>query len=315
MFAFIAKRLVSFVVVLLVLSLIIFGATQILPGNVANAILGTNATPESVAALEEQLGLNEPLWKQYLTWLGNFVTGDWGESLRLQQEIRPLLLFRMLNSTYLAAAALLGIVVFGIGLGIVSAIRQNSPSDHAISVVALLGISTPAFVLASLLIIIFSGGVWNVLPASGYESPTENFGGWMLHLVLPTITLMSLLLAYVIRMTRSSMIEVLGTNYVRTARLKGAPEQTVILRHALRNALLPTVTVIAMNIGWILGSVVIIEEVFAYPGVGSLMVDAVQNRDLPLLQAAVMVIGTVTMVANFAADLAYAYLNPRIRYR
>lgn len=313
--AFVLRRLGSLVLTLLLLSIIVFGITQLLPGNVAQMILGPYASEDTQAALEEKLGLNEPLVEQYVEWLGGFVQGDWGESLRLSREIRPILLLRLQNSAYLALSSLIGVAVFGIGLGVVAGVRQNRAADHSISIFAFIGISLPAFVSGSMLIILFAGGVWSILPGSGYTPPSEDVTEWLTRLVLPTITLMLLLLAYVIRMTRSSMIEVLSANYIRTARLKGAPERTVVLRHALRNALLPTVTVIAMNIGWILGSVVIVEEIFAYPGVGSLILFSVNNRDLPLLQATVMVVGAVTGLANLAADVAYVYLNPRIRYR
>lgn len=315
MAALIVRRLGALLVTLALLSLIVFGVTQVLPGNVAQMILGPYATVESQQALEKNLKLDEPAWQQYSNWLGRFVRGDWGESLRLGQQIRPILLLRLQNSSYLALSSLLGVTTFGIGLGVVAGVRQHRPADHLISLLAFFGISIPAFVSGSLLIILFAGGLWNVLPGSGYRAPTEDLGGWLAHLILPTITLMLLLLAYVIRMTRSSIIEVLSTNYIRTARLKGASEARVVLGHALRNALLPTVTVIAMNIGWILGSVVIIEEIFAYPGLGSLILFAVHNRDLPLLQASVMVVGVVTGLANLVADILYVYLNPRIRYR
>lgn len=313
--AFVLRRVGSLILTLLLLSLIVFALTQLLPGNVAQMILGTYASEENLAALELQLGLNEPLWRQYFEWVSGFVQGDWGESLRLSQEIQPILLLRLQNSAYLAIASLAGVAVFGIGLGVIAGMRQNKPSDHIISILAFIAISLPAFVTGSLLIILFAGGVWNFLPGSGYMSPSEDIGGWLLRLILPTVTLMMLLLAYVIRMTRSSMIEVLSANYIRTARLKGAPERAVVLRHALRNALLPTVTVIAMNIGWLLGSVVIVEEIFAYPGIGSLILFSVSNRDLPLLQASVMVVGAITGLANLAADIVYVYLNPRIRYQ
>ncbi|MGH2560814.1 MAG: ABC transporter permease [Thermomicrobiales bacterium] len=313
--AFVLRRLGSLVLTLLLLSIIVFGITQLLPGNVAQMILGPYASEDTQAALEEKLGLNEPLAEQYVAWLGGFVRGDWGESLRLSREIRPILLLRLQNSAYLALSSLIGVAVFGIGLGVIAGVRQNRPADHVISIFAFIGISLPAFVSGSMLIILFAGGVWSILPGSGYTPPSEDVREWLTRLVLPTITLMLLLLAYVIRMTRSSMIEVLSANYIRTARLKGAPERTVVVRHALRNALLPTVTVIAMNIGWILGSVVIVEEIFAYPGVGSLILFSVNNRDLPLLQATVMAVGAVTGLANLAADVAYVYLNPRIRYR
>lgn len=312
---FIIRRLGSLVLTLLLLSILVFGVTQLLPGNVAQMILGPYASPETQAALEDKLGLNEPMVEQYLHWLGGFVTGDWGESLRLSQEIRPILLLRLQNSAYLALFSLIGVTIIGIGLGVIAGVRQNKPADHAISLFGFIGISLPSFVTGSLLILLFAGGVWNILPGSGYTPPTENVGEWLRRLILPTVTLMLLLLAYVIRMTRSSLIEVLSANYIRTARLKGVTESVVVLRHALRNALLPTVTVIAMNIGWIMGSVVIVEEIFAYPGIGSLILFSVNNRDLPLLQASVMVVGIVTGLANLAADVAYVYLNPRIRFQ
>lgn len=308
------KRTGSLLITLLILSVIVFAITQILPGNVAYMILGPYATPEGIAALQDKLQLNRPLVIQYVDWLGGFVTGHWGDSLRLGQPVAPILLQRLANSIYLATCALLMIVVFGIGLGIVAAVRRGRFLDNAISVLAFVGMSVPAFVVGALLIIGFGGGWLHLLPGSGYAAPQADPVGWLQHLVLPSITLMLMLLAYVMRMTRSSLVEVLRSNYVRTARLKGLSEGRVVLVHALRNALLPTTTVIAMNIGWLLGSVVIVEQVFAYPGIGSLMIFGIQNRDLPVLQASVMVVGVVTGTGNLVADLLYAYLNPRIRY-
>jgi peptide/nickel transport system permease protein len=307
------KRVASLLVTLLILSAIVFGITQILPGNVAYMILGPYATPQSLAALEDKLQLNRPLVLQYLDWLAGFVTGHWGDSLRLGQPVAPILLQRLANSVYLAVSSLLMIVIVGIGLGIVAAVQRGRFLDHLISIIAFIGMSVPPFVVGALLIIGFGGGWLHILPGSGFAAPTDPVS-WLQHLVLPSITLMLMLLAYVLRMTRSSLVEVLRSNYVRTARLKGLSEQRVVLVHALRNALLPTTTVIAMNIGWLLGSVVIVEQVFAYPGIGSLMIFGIQNRDLPVLQASVMVVGVVTGLGNLAADLLYVYLNPRIRY-
>jgi peptide/nickel transport system permease protein len=313
-FSLVVQRLASLVVTLLVLSVIVFAITQVLPGNVAYMILGPYATPDALAALEDKLQLHRPLIVQYLEWLMGFVSGHWGDSLRLGQPVAPILLLRLANSVYLALTALLMIVLLGIGLGIAAAVRRGTVLDHAISMFAFIGMSVPPFVLGALLIIGFGGGWLHILPGSGYVAPNLDPIGWLQHLVLPSITLMFMLLAYVLRMTRSSLVEVLRSNYVRTARLKGLSEQRVVLVHALRNALLPTTTVIAMNIGWLLGSVVIVEQVFAYPGIGSLMIFGIQNRDLPVLQASVMVVGVVTGLGNLVADLLYVYLNPRIRY-
>lgn len=310
----ILRRLASLLVTIWLLSIIVFAITQVLPGNVAVAILGPYATPQNVVALNHQLGLDRPLLLQYLDWLRGFMTGNWGDSLRMGEPIAPILLLRLENSAYLAAFALIGVVVFGIGLGILAGVRCNKPADYAISLVALITLAAPAFVVGSVLILAIGGGWLHLLPGSGYVDPSQDIGGWLIHLVLPGITLMLMLLAYVIRMMRSSLIDALQSNYVRTARLKGVPEHLVVLRHALRNALLPTVTVIAMNIGWMLGSVVIVEQVFAYPGIGSLTLFAVNNRDLPLLQACVMVVAIVTGLANLLADVLYGYLDPRVRY-
>ena len=308
------RRLGSLLLTLVLLSLITFAITAVLPGNVATMILGPYATPEALHAIERQLGLDRPLWQQYLGWLGGFVSGDWGTSLRSGQPVRDLVLFRLTNSLYLAGAAMLVISTLGVVLGILAAIRRNTWLDHLIGVVAFAGISTPAFVSGSLLIVLLGGGVWRLLPGSGYTDPGHDPVAWAAHLVLPTITLTLMILAYVVRMMRASLIEGLQSNYVRTARLKGLPEAVVVWKHAVRNALLPTITVIAMNLSWLIGSVVIVEQVFAYPGMGDLIVFAVNNRDLPVLQACVLVVGAVTGVGNLAADLLYAALNPRIRY-
>lgn len=310
----IIQRLASLLVTIWLLSLIVFAITQVLPGNVAVAILGPYATPQSVATLNHQLGLDQPLVVQYLEWLRSFVTLQWGDSLRMGEPIAPILFLRLENSAYLAAFALIGVVVFGIGLGILAGARRNQPADYTISFVALVTMAAPAFVVGSVLILTVGGGWLHLLPATGYVDPSQDIVGWLLHLVLPGITLMLLLLAYVVRMMRSGLIDALQSNYVRTARLKGVPERRVVLHHALRNAMLPTVTVIAMNIGWMLGSVVIVEQVFAYPGIGSLTLFAVNNRDLPLLQACVMVVAIVTGLANLLADVLYSYLDPRVRY-
>lgn len=309
-----ARRTGSLLLTLLLLSLITFGITAVLPGNVAAMILGPYATPEALATIERQLGLGRPLWEQYASWLGGFLVGDWGVSLRSGQPVRDQLLFRLANSLYLAGAAMLVISTLGVGLGILAAVRRNTWIDNLIGVVAFAGISTPAFVSGSLLIIFLGGGVWRVFPGSGYTEPNHNLLAWASHLVLPTITLTFMILAYVVRMMRAGLLETLHSNYIRTARLKGVPESVVIWKHAVRNALLPTITVIAMNLSWLIGSVVIVEQVFAYPGMGDLIVFAVNNRDLPLLQACVMVIGAVTGIGNLAADLLYAALNPRVRY-
>lgn len=314
MAALVIKRLGYLVITLWLLSLFVFAITQILPGDVARMILGPYVTDETLRALGQQLGLDRPPLAQYGDWLVRFVSGNWGTSLRMGLPVRDVLLPNLANSLYLGAFALLGVSIFGIGFGVLAGLKQGTMVDAILSTLSFAGISLPSFVLGSILIILFAGGWLKLFPGSGYATPTEDPVDWFMHLVLPGVTLMLMLLAYVLRMTRSGIIEVLQANYIRTARLKGMPERQVIWKHALRNALMPTVTIIAMNIGWLIGSVVVVEEVFAYPGLGRLLVFAVNNRDLPLIQACVMVIGVATGLASMAADILYTILDPRIRY-
>lgn len=308
------RRLGYLAITLWLLSILVFVITQILPGNVARMILGPYVTDEALQVLERQLGLDQPPLVQYTDWLARFVRGDWGISLRMGLPVRDVLIPDLANSVYLAIFALIGVTIFGVTFGMLAGLKQGTLVDGILSTLSFAGISLPSFVTGSILIILFAGGWLNIFPGSGYASPTEDPAGWFMHLVLPGVTLMLMLLAYVLRMTRSGIIEVLQANYIRTARLKGMPEWQVIWKHALRNALMPTVTIIAMNIGWLIGSVVVVEEVFAYPGLGRLLVFAVNNRDLPLIQACVMVIGVATGLANMAADIIYTILDPRIRY-
>ena len=313
MTGYVMRRLALVAVVLVAVSMLVFAITSILPGSVAHLILGPFAPPDQVRALELKLGLDDPLWLQYWRWVSRLANGDFGQSLLMSRPIAPVLAEAFARSLTLTLAAFALIALIGVGLGIVAALRHNRPLDHAVSVGTYLGIAVPEFFWAIVVILVFAATLgW--LPASGYEPMSAGLGVWLEHLIAPTLTLVFAHLAHVSRLTRSSLIEVLKSPYVTAARAKGLPERVVVLRHALRNALLPTITVLALDIGRLMGGIVVIETVFAYPGLGRLLVFSVQSRDIPTLQAAILVVAGVYALANLVADLLYAWLNPRIRY-
>jgi peptide/nickel transport system permease protein len=298
---------------LFIVSIVIFSVTELLPGDVAVMILGSEATDDTLAALRTQLGLDRPAPARYLDWLAGAARGDFGESLRMRTDVGPLVLERLKNSLALAGIALAIGVPLALGLGIIAGLRKDRPADKVITVTTLLGISLPEFVIGSVLIMLFAS-IWPILPATSMIDPTGNPLENVRFLILPAVTLVFVTLAHTARMTRSSVIRVMRTDYVRTATLKGMPRGRIILRHALPNALLPSITVIALNIGWMIGGLIVVETVFAYPGLGQLMIFAVTNRDVPLVQAVALLVALIYALANLGADLLYAVLNPRIRY-
>jgi peptide/nickel transport system permease protein len=293
--------------------MLVFAITTLLPANVAYLILGPFAPPEQVRALELKLGLTDPVWQQYLRWAARFLTGDLGESTLMNRPIAPLLWEALSRSLVLTSVSFVLIAVIGIGLGVLAALRHGRLLDHGVSIATYLGIAVPEFFWAIVVIVIFAAWLgW--LPASGYEPLAAGFAVWAKHLIAPTITLVFGHLAHVSRLTRSSMIEVMQSPYVTAARAKGLPERVVVLRHALRNALLPTITVLALDFGRLMGGIVVVETIFAYPGLGRLVVFSIQNRDIPTLQASILVVAAIYAFANLVADLLYALLNPKIRY-
>ncbi|HZS81452.1 MAG TPA: ABC transporter permease [Stellaceae bacterium] len=310
---YVLKRLLAIAAILAVMSVLIFLITQILPGNVAQVIAGQFASPETVAAVAHRLGLDQPLLVQYWRWASGILGGDLGVSLVMERPVAPVLFHALGNSALLAALSFVFVVLVGIGLGILAAIRHGGILDHCASIFTYVGISVPEFFWGIVLILVFARYLdW--LPSGGAAAWGEGLGPWISHLVLPAATLTFTLIAHVSRLTRSSMIETLRSQYVRNARAKGLPERVVLLRHALRNALLPTITVLAIDVGWLIGGVVVVEAVFAYPGIGRLLIFAIQHHDLPLIQASILVIAAIYCLANLIADLLYAYFNPKIRY-
>lgn len=319
---FILRRLGFFLITLLISSVVIFALVRILPGDVARLILGREATEEEVHAKREELGLNEPLPVQYVTWIVDFAGGDWGESFAFRgQDIRELVLQRFRNSFWLAGLAMLMAIPISIMLGVIAGLTEGKLPDVIISTTTLSVVSLPEFVTGLFLINVVAlrwrdnpiADRFGWFPASSAIRADASFSEALPSLALPAIATTLVLLAYIARLTRAGVIEELKKEYVRTAILKGLPRHVVYLKHVLRNALLPTVTVIAISTGWLISGLVVIEFVFGYPGLGSLLVRAIQRRDLPLIQAIVMLTVSVILVSNFVADLLYAVLNPRIQ--
>lgn len=303
MFNYIVRRLLSAVVVLLGVSTIVFFVT-FLSGDPAVLMLPADATLDEVEALREAMGLNEPILVQYGRFISRAVQGDFGESIRHRKPALPLVVERLPATIELSLTGMALALVVGIPLGIIAAVRRQTFSDLGAMLIALLGQSMANFWLGIMLIYLFAVKL-NLLPSFGH-------GTWK-HLVLPAVALATRLIAVLTRMTRSSMLEVLGEDYIRTARSKGLSERMVIGVHALRNALIPVVTIVALQFGALLGGTVIIETVFTWPGVGLLSVQAIYNRDFPLVQASVFVLALAFVVVNFLADLVYMVLDPRIR--
>jgi peptide/nickel transport system permease protein len=310
---FVLRRLVLMMITLFVVSIVIFAITEILPGDVATMILGQEATPAQVQALRERMGLDRPAAERYVEWMADMARGDLGVSLRMDRPVAEIIAPRLRNSAALAVLAFVVAVPTALMLGVVAALRRHGLIDQLLSGFALVAMSLPEFVIGSVLIIIFASQL-SLLPAASLMDPRANLIENFRFLILPAMALTLGMLAHTSRMMRASLIEVLDTNYIRTATLKGLPRAVVVFKHAMRNALLPTITVIAINLGYLIGAVVVVEVVFAYPGMGRLIVIAVQNRDVPLLQVTVLIVAATYTVANLIADILYAVLNPQIRY-
>lgn len=295
------------------MTVLIFAIVHVLPGNVAYAILGEFATADAVAALQRRLGLNDPLLVQYARWLWGLLHGDLGPSLTMDRPAAPLILDALGRSALMAGLSFALVATIGIGLGVFGASKEGSAADHALGAIQLLFIAVPEYFLAILAVLLFASTLgW--LPATGYAPLAEGVGAWASHLVLPVAVLTAGLIAHVSRLTRASMLEALRSRYVLWARAKGISERRVLWRHAAPNALLPAITVLAIDFGLLIGGVVVVETVFAFPGLGRLLVYAIERHDLPLLQAGMLVLTTIYALANFIADMLYAVLNPRIRH-
>jgi peptide/nickel transport system permease protein len=312
MLGYLINRLATIVPTIFFVTIIIFGLQQLLPGDPAMILAGEDQDPAVIAYLHKKMHLDEPLPVRYAYWVGGVLQGDLGESLRIQKPVLELIQEKLPVTLELAAIAMLIALLIGIPAGIISAIAKDTVWDYAANMFALWGLSTPNFWLGILLILLFSVSLgW--LPASGYVSPFEDLKGNLASMIMPAFVLGTAIAAVLMRHTRSAMLQVLNADYVRTARAKGLAERAVILKHALRNALTPIITLGALEFGTLLSGAVLTEQVFSIPGFGKLIVDAVFNRDYAVVQGVVLFTSTVYIVLNLLADLAYFVVNPRLR--
>ena len=312
--AWLLRRLGAILLVLLVVSFTVFGITQLLPGNAAVMVLGEFATADQRHAMELTLGLDHPWWQQYLHWLGGIARGDWGMSIGLARPVTSLIGTALGRSAVLAGATVVTVCVIAIPIGVAGALLRGTAVDLVIGLFAYLGAAVPEFVTATLLLVLLAGPNDGWLPAGGYTPLADGVGAFALHMVLPVMTLSLILVAHLSRQVRSEMSDVMGSDYIRAARMKGLLPRRIVLVHALRNALTPAVAVLSLDIGYLLGGILVVEEVFAWPGLGRLLIYAVQNRDLPLMQAATLVMAAAYTFSNLAADVVIALLDPRVRY-
>jgi peptide/nickel transport system permease protein len=312
MLSFLVRRIATIVPTLVFVSMLIFSLQQLLPGDPAIVLAGEERDPTVVAYLRQKMHLDDPLPVRYLYWIKGVAHGDLGESLRMQKPVLDLILEKLPVTLELAAMAFVVALAIGVPAGIVSAVRRNTGWDYAANAVALWGLSTPNFWLGIMLILLFSVTLgW--LPASGFVSPFEDWKANLAALIMPAFVLGNAIAAVLMRHTRSAMLQVLSSDYVRTARAKGLSESAVILKHALRNALIPVITLGALELGTLLSGAVLTEQVFTIPGFGKLIVDAVFNRDYAVVQGVVLFTATAYVMLNFAADIAYVVVNPQIR--
>ena len=312
MLNYLLHRLATIVPTLFFVSVLIFGLQQLLPGDPAMILAGEDRDPTVIAHLHQKLHLDEPLPIRYLYWAGGVLKGDLGESVRIQKPVLDLIIEKLPVTLELALLAIVIALTIGITAGIVSAVAKDSAWDYAANVFALWGLSTPNFWLGIMLILLFSVTLgW--LPASGYVSPFEDLKANLAAMIMPAFVLGNAIAAVLMRHTRSAMLQVLSADYVRTARAKGLDERVVVLKHALRNALTPVITLGALEFGTLLSGAVLTEQVFTIPGFGKLIVDAVFNRDYAVVQGVVLFTATAYITLNLLADLAYFLVNPRLR--
>jgi peptide/nickel transport system permease protein len=312
-YRFLLKRFALALATLFLLSVIVFAASQLLPGNLGRNILGPFASQHDVALFNHEHGVDRPLVSQYWNWISHFVRGDLGQSLQYHAAVGGLIGPSLLNSLKLAALAFVLVVPISILGGVVAALRQGRATDRVITVVGLSLTSIPEFVTAIVLIVIF-GIVLKWLPVGAAAPPGAGFFTQVHHLLLPAFALVAVLFGYIARITRAGMIEALDADYARTAYLKGLSTRRVIFRHILRNALLPTIAVVATQTGYLIGGLLVIEKLFNYNGIGQRIYVAAQNKDFTMLQSGVMIVGIVYLSATLVADILYSVLNPRIRY-
>jgi len=305
MLNYLIKRLLSTIPVLIGISLLLFFMLRLLPGDPAQVLAGQMATPQEIENIRQQLGLDRPIYEQYANYLSRLVRFDLGRSARTQNPVTEEIWARLPNTLLLSVVAITLACLFGIPAGIISAVRPYSWIDYLVTTSALFGMSMPVFWLGLMLVVIFSI-ILKWLPAGGT-------GNWQ-HVILPSITLAAFVVAFIARMTRSTMLETLSQDYTTTARSKGLQERVVVIKHALKNAMIPIITVVGLQFGLLLGGAVLTETVFAWPGLGRLIVDSILARDYPVIQGTILIFGLLYIMVNLVVDLIYALVDPRIRY-
>ena len=310
---YLLRRLGLILLTIFMSSVVVFTVTQLLPNDVARLMLGQFATETAIENLREELGLNAPFYTQYINWASDFISGDWGVSYVSRLDVYPMVMSRLINSARLALLIIIIYVPLGIFLGVLAALKKDKIVDIVISSLSMAAVSIPVFVTALLLVPVLSHYL-NWLPPNSSIAPDSSFKDSLPYLIMPAIAVSLTSVGYIARMTRAGTIDVLKTDYVRAAYLKGLPHRQVLIRHVLRNALLPTITVVAMSTAIMVGGMVVIEMVFGYPGMGRLLVYSIRNQDLPLIQAISMIIILILTLSNLLADILYSILNPRIRF-
>jgi peptide/nickel transport system permease protein len=313
MLDFIARRLVAIVPVLAVVAVLVFMMLRLTPGDPAAVIAGDNATSDQIAAIREKLGLDLPIWQQFGIWIGNILQGNFGESFFFKKTVAELIAQRLEPTLALALCTLIFAVSLSVPIGVLAAYRQGSAFDRSVMAFSVLGFSVPGFVIGYCLIYVFAIELgW--LPVQGYVRVGVDFGQFLERMVLPSLTLSVGFIALIARITRASVLEVLNEDYIRTARAKGLSSRVVLMRHALRNAAVPILTVIGLGIAILMGGAVVTESVFGLPGLGRLTVEAVLSRDFPTIQTVILLFSVVYVVINLVIDISYTIFDPRIRY-
>jgi len=313
MLGFLARRLLATIPVMAIVAVLVFSMLRMTPGDPASIIAGAAATAADVAGIREKLGLDRPIVEQFGIWIGNVLRGDFGESFFFKKTVASLIADRVGPTLALATFTMVLSIAVAVPLGVVAAYRQGTWIDRVVMGFSVLGFSVPVFVIGYALIYVFAIELgW--LPVQGYQPIRDGLGGFLSRLILPSLTLSVIYIALIARITRTSVLEVLGEDYIRTARAKGLPRSTVLMRHALRNAAVPIVTVIGIGVALLIGGVVVTESVYSIPGLGRLTVDAVLARDYPTVQAVILLSAAVYVLLNLLVDVAYTFLDPRIRY-
>ncbi len=308
----ILKRIFSALITLLIVSALIYGFLEMLPGDVATRMLGRTATPETLANLREQLGLNEPALKRYFLWLYNIFQGDFGTALTSKRPISEILAPKIFNTLILSGCAFILYLPLSFITALLQAYYKNKNIDISLSIITLIILSLPDFIIGTIMIIVFVV-VFPIFPAISLVGEYSNFSEWFMALVMPSITLALVMSVYAVRMLRDNLIEVLDSEYIFMAKLKGLSKSTVLIKHALPNAIIPTLNVTALNLGFLIGGVVIVEKIFTFPGFGNLLIDSIKFRDLPLVEATILIAAAFYIFANLLTDILSIIFNPRLR--